>query len=92
MRRRRAAPSAPFQTKAPRGIHVEVDSTPKSISAELMDLWGLHCRVYIKYFLEGSNYFMDAFSRNKQIPKIGTRILDKSLPWLWVRKAESSTF
>ena len=42
--------------------------------------------------LEGSNYFMDAFSRNKQIPKIGTVILAKSLIWLWVRKAESSTF
>ena len=33
----------------------------------------------IKYFLEVSNYCMDAFSRNKQIPKIGTIILDKSL-------------
>ena len=35
---------------------------------------------------------MDAFSRSKQILKIGTIILDKTLLWLWVQEAESSTF
>ena len=46
----------------------------------------------IKYFLEGSNYFMDAFSRNKQIPKIGTIIFDEILSLKGGRFRARSTF
>ena len=39
----------------------------------------MRARVVIKYSPRGSNYFLDTFSRNRRIPKIGTIIIDKSL-------------